>query len=66
MVVATKEPFCNPTCRVDNGGCADDEICVEGAVSCSNPDVPCKNTIMCTPVETPTMPGEVESANKFA
>ena len=47
FVPSTGEPFCNPTCDVDNGGCDEDEMCKLAPASCVSPDVPCKNAIQC-------------------
>ena len=50
----TGQPFCNPTCEVDNGGCGDDE-CSEQR-TCSDPDQLCYTVVICTEKNPPTLP----------
>ena len=57
MVFSTGEPFCNPSCEVDNGGCGDDE-CIEGHEECVGPDEPCFRFVICFP--HPPIPGMAE------
>ena len=60
VVSSTGEPFCNPTCQVDNGGCGEDE-CIEGLSSCVNPDEPCFKSVICSVSLPPPNPGIVHS-----
>ena len=43
----TGEPFCEPSCDLDNGGCADDETCSLEEVTCVR--APCPPVVKCTP-----------------
>ncbi len=59
---STGEAYCDPSCVVDNGGCAEDETCQLLATPCAAPPPnappsPCPLVVTCTPVATPT-PGD--------
>ena len=53
-VLETGQPFCNPTCQVDNGGCGDG-VCLEGLPFCENPYEPCFSHVNC--ITLPPTPG---------
>ena len=41
------QAYCEESCDLDNGGCADDEVCtLLDPVTCLNP--PCPSRILCT------------------
>ena len=43
----TGEAYCEPSCDIDNGGCADDEVCsLEDKVCVRSP---CPPQVKCTP-----------------
>ena len=43
----TNEAYCDPSCDVDNGGCASDQICsVTSNVTCTTP--PCLSVVECS------------------
>jgi len=39
------EAYCEPSCDLDNGGCADDEVCSLQQVACVSP--PCPPVVQC-------------------
>ena len=39
------EAYCEPSCDLDNGGCADDEICSLKQVTCVS--APCPPVVQC-------------------
>ena len=41
----TGEPFCTPSCDLDNGGCPDGQICTIQDVQCVR--APCPSAIKC-------------------
>ncbi|XP_064398937.1 neurogenic locus notch homolog protein 3-like [Halichondria panicea] len=41
-------PFCLPSCELDNGGCAEDEVCSLVEQLCPS-DGPCPTTVQCSP-----------------
>ena len=43
----TDEPFCEPSCDLDNGGCSDGEMCSLVNVTCVR--APCPPAVQCTP-----------------
>ena len=44
------QAYCEASCDLDNGGCADDEVCsVLEPVTCINP--PCPSRILCTGID---------------
>ena len=45
----TGQPFCNPTCQVDNGGCDPIyQLCGQKGGGClNNPNEPCKDVVEC-------------------
>ena len=43
----TGEAFCQPSCELDNGGCASNETCTLREVQCSR--VPCPPIVRCIP-----------------
>lgn len=45
----TGKPYCEPSCDLDNGGCADDELCSLRNVTCIQ--APCPPAVDCTPSE---------------
>ena len=45
MVPSTGQPYCYPTCQVDNGGCRG--RCHESQPFCNATDEPCQNLIGC-------------------
>ena len=42
---ATWKPFCEPSCSVNNGGCAEDEKCQLVTGKCKT--TPCPSTVHC-------------------
>jgi len=42
----TGEPYCDPSCDVDNGGCEDDEYCSLRNVSCPQNRL-CPSVVQC-------------------
>ena len=42
----TGEAFCDPSCDLDNGGCADDETCSLENVTCVR--TPCPPVVKCS------------------
>ena len=42
----TGEPFCEPSCDLDNGGCADNETCSLRNVTCAR--APCPPVVECS------------------
>ena len=42
----TGEPFCTPSCAIDNGGCPDGQICTIQDVTCVR--APCPNAVKCS------------------
>ena len=65
MNSATLEPFCNPSCSVDNGGCADDQICTEFSqdYDCIDPYEICIKEVVCGARDPIPPPGAVGNAN---
>ena len=43
----TGEAFCEPSCKLDNGGCQSDEICELETVQCVR--APCPPVVNCRP-----------------
>ena len=43
----TGEAYCEPSCDLDNGGCAANETCTIQSVQCIR--APCPSTVQCTP-----------------
>ncbi len=41
-------PFCLPSCELENGGCAEDEICSLVEQLCPS-NGPCPTTVQCSP-----------------
>ena len=52
----TGEPYCDPSCDIDNGGCEYDEICQLLATPCAAPPPPrpCPHVIVCVAPTRPT------------
>ena len=47
VVPSTGQPYCYPTCQVDNGGCRG--TCREAQPFCIATDEPCQNFLSCVP-----------------
>ena len=43
----SERPFCQPSCDFNNGGCSDEEVCVQGRIFCIRS--PCPQPVNCIP-----------------